>query len=435
MEDYIILGGGITGLSVAYYLQQSGKQATVIEKEDTYGGLCNSFSINGFTFDTFAHISFDNDNLTYQMLEGNTPHWVHQSEATNYYNGTWIQNPVQNNLIGLAVDERIEIIKSFIERDQGKKIKNYADWLRTMFGDYFAKNFPYKYTRKYWTVEPDKLEYQWINGRMNIPTLDELLRGAMEESKQSIHYSKEARYPKIGGFKSFLSPLAKGANIRYCMQIKEIDPVERIIRFESGEEWEYSQLISTIPLTELCGKIKEIPLSILKEVEKLDYTSGVILSLGLNKPITSPTLWFYIYDEDILPARVYAPDIKSINNVPSGCSALQAEIYYSKYRKMPNDLEKLKETVIDQLLKLELFSENDIIVSDIRMKQYANIMFTPSIYKSRDIIHRYLNSVDIEYAGRWGEWDYLWVGQSFRSGKAAAERCLKKGADYADRCY
>lgn len=433
MEDIIILGAGITGLSSAYYLRQAGKQSTIVEKENTYGGLCNSFSIDGFIFDTFAHISFDNEKTTYNMLEGNTLHYVHRPEATNFCQGMWVQNPVQNNLICLPVDERVKIIQDFIERDQEKKIENYADWLKVMYGDYFAKKFPYKYTRKYWTVEPDQLEYQWINGRMYIPSLEEVLRGAMEETTHSLHYSKEARYPQKGGFKAFLAPLAKNADIRYCMEIKEIDPLKKFIRFESGEEWEYTQLISTIPLTELCEKIKGIPEKVLKEVGKLDYTSGVMLSLGFNKPVTSPTLWFYIYDEDILPARVYAPNLKSKNNVPKGCSALQAEIYYSKYKKMPDDLEELKENVINQLLKLKLFSREEIIVSDIRTKQYANVMFTPSIYKSRDIVHRYLRSVNIEYAGRWGEWDYLWVGQSFRSGKAAAERCLKEGVEYAGR--
>jgi len=73
---------------------------------------------------------------------------------------------------------------------------------------------------------------------------------------------------------------------------------------------------------------------------------------------------------------------------------------------MPRDLEKLKESVITQLLRMQLFSKEDIIVTDIREKEYANIMFTSSIYESRDNIHGYLKSVGIEYAGRWGEWDY-----------------------------
>lgn len=88
-----------------------------------------------------------------------------------------------------------------------------------------------------------------------MPTLDEMLRGAMEETDLLTHYSKVARYPKLGGFKSFLNPLVKGRNIRYCMDIKEIRPLEKTIQFESGEQWRYDRIISTIPLTELCKKM------------------------------------------------------------------------------------------------------------------------------------------------------------------------------------
>lgn len=198
------------------------------------GIVCVDFTISSFYERCFSQIrrldgiSFDNDPLTYLMLEGNTPYWEHQSEATNYYKGRWVRNPVQNNLIELSVDERIEVISGYINREKKNVIENYADWLKTMFGTYFAENFPYKYTRKYWTVNPEKLAFQWIDGRMYVPTLDEMLRGAMEETDLLTHYSKVARYPKMGGFKSFLNPLVKGRNIRYCMDIKEIRPLEKM---------------------------------------------------------------------------------------------------------------------------------------------------------------------------------------------------------------
>lgn len=425
LTDTIVLGAGITGLSASYYLRKAGIDNIILERDTTYGGLCNSFTIDGFTFDTFAHISFDNDEETYDMLEGNTSYFKHNPEATNYSNGKWIKNPAQNNLVSLPVDERISIIKGYLNRKENQ-IVSYADWLNYNFGKYFTDRFPRKYTRKYWTVEPERLDFKWIEGRMYVPSFDELLRGAFEESEAVLHYSKEARYPEQGGFKAFLNPLIDGAQIEYSKIVQEIDAERKIIRLSDGEIYEYDRLVSTIPLKELCGLIKNVPNDILQEADKLDFTSGVMVSLGFNKEKVSPKLWFYIYDEDILPARVYAPDYKSINNVPKGCSAIQAEIYYSKYKPMPDDLDALKDNVIEQLLKLDLFKKEDIIVSDIRTKKYANIMFTPSIYEARDKIHKYLNEIEIDYAGRWGEWDYLWVGQSFRSGKKAAERIIKR---------
>ena len=73
---------------------------------------------------------------------------------------------------------------------------------------------------------------------------------------------------------------------------------------------------------------------------------------------------------------------------------------------------------------LETIRENspDIVFTDIRTEKYANIMFTGEIYSARRIIHDFLDSLDIIYAGRFGEWDYLWTGQSIISGKKAAEK-------------
>lgn len=422
MGRTIIIGAGIAGLSASYSLQKKNKISLVIEKKDEYGGLCNSFCIDGFVFDTFAHISFDNEPYTYSILEGKTDHLTHKPEALNYCDGYWVRNPVQNNLVGLPVAERMRIIESYLKRPHLETPQNYAEWLDTHFGDYFASHYPKRYTRKYWTVEADILESNWIQGRMTTPCLKEMLRGSIKENRKICHYSGEARYPVNGGFKSFLDPLASGADILYNTTVTEIDSMRRRINLSNGSELEYESIISTIPLTELVGIIKDVPDEIVEYSLMLDHTSGVIVSLGINKPHISPSLWFYIYDEDIYPARVYSPDWKSPNNVPDGCSAIQAEVYFSKYRPLEQSLEELKEYVIEQLFKLKLFKQEDIIVSDIRYIEYANVMFTPQIYEARDNIHRYLDSIGIGYAGRWGEWDYLWVGQSMRSGKKAAEK-------------
>jgi protoporphyrinogen oxidase len=424
-KKVIVLGAGPTGLSAAYHLNKSGYEVIVYEKENDYGGLCNSFTIDGFTFDTFAHVSFDNNPDVKELLEGTTEHFLNNPEALNFYKNEWIRNPVQNNLVRLNLPERLEVIKGFINRKE-RQIQNYDDWLRNMYGDYFTDNFPTKYTRKYWTVEPEQLEPQWVEGRMYTPTIDEVLLGAMSEETPNVHYSKQIRYPKNGGFQAFLTNMTNGLNIQYNKCLDSIDLNKKVAGLTDGSTEKYDDIISTIPLPDLCSSISGIPDEISEEAGKLDYTSGIMVSLGFNKPNISPSLWFYIYDEEIYPARVYAPDRKSINNVPEGCSALQAEIYYSKYKPLVETLDIILDKTIHQLINMKLFREEDLLVKDIRMKKYANIMFTPDIYKARDKIHNYLKGKNIQYAGRFGEWDYLWVGQSIISGMNVAKEIIER---------
>lgn len=423
--EVAILGAGVAGIAAASHLGELGISATIYEQEETYGGLCNSFQVEGFTFDTFAHISFDPDAV--QWMEDQTDFLVHRPEALNYAEGTWLRHPVQMNLHGLPVNDRIKVLKDFIYKNAVGKPSNYGEWLKWAFGEYFAEKYPYRYTRKYWTVGPELLETKWITGRMYEPNLEEMLRGAMTDDTPSVHYSKEARYPKNGGFKAFLKYMADKCHIVYNKKAEEIDIKNKKLIFQDKTEVHYDRLISTIPLPELCFAMKEMPTAVRKYADELDYTSGIMVSLGFNRPKVSPSLWYYIYDEDIWPARIYAPEWKSPNNVPKGCSAIQAEIYYSKYKPLFQPLEAILELTIEQLLRLGLFEKKDIILKDIRKKKYANIMFTPQIYTARDKIHEYLDRQGIVYAGRFGEWDYLWVGQSLLSGRRAADQIVKIG--------
>ena len=52
-KQTVILGGGLTGLSVAYHL---GDNSIVLEKSSRVGGLCKSEKINGWTFDYTGHL-------------------------------------------------------------------------------------------------------------------------------------------------------------------------------------------------------------------------------------------------------------------------------------------------------------------------------------------------------------------------------------------
>ncbi|MGD9490598.1 MAG: NAD(P)-binding protein, partial [Methanoregulaceae archaeon] len=48
----VILGGGLTGITLARQLHQAGERVHVLEAEETTGGLCRSRQEAGFTFDT-----------------------------------------------------------------------------------------------------------------------------------------------------------------------------------------------------------------------------------------------------------------------------------------------------------------------------------------------------------------------------------------------
>jgi oxygen-dependent protoporphyrinogen oxidase len=50
--DVVIIGAGLTGLTLGYYLAKAGKKIMLIEKAERAGGVINTVSKEGFTFET-----------------------------------------------------------------------------------------------------------------------------------------------------------------------------------------------------------------------------------------------------------------------------------------------------------------------------------------------------------------------------------------------
>lgn len=418
MSNNVILGAGIAGISAAYHLKQKGENSVIFEKDNDWGGLCGFFEIDGFRFDRFVHFTFAKDENDKKLFSGKTGMIEHIPFPSNYYHGTWLRHPAQNNLAPLSTKEKVDIISDFISRPHKDvdKIQNYAEWLRVQYGNYFAEHFPFIYTRKYWGVEAKELETKWVGVRMYQPDIRQVLAGSYETQDECFYFAKKMLYPKKGGFRSILNTCRQGLDIRLNKKVVKICPTDKKIYFADNTECNYTRLISTLPLPEIVKMLNNVPEDVLKAVNDLHWTCGYQVSLGFKRPDVAKYLWFYIYDEDVPPARVYSPNLKSPDNAPKGCSSLQAEVFFDcKSKIIP--AETVLNNTIEKMKAMNIFKDEDLIVKDIRFEPYANITFVPSIYKNRQIILDYLKSQGIDSIGRFGKWDYKWTHQAFNDGK------------------
>lgn len=424
----IILGAGISGIGAAYELKKNKLDSIIFEKNNNWGGLLDNFTIDGFRFDKFVHFSFAKDEYVNEIFF-KTPLIKHDPLSSNYYKGYWLKHPAQNNLFPLSKEEQNKIIEDFKNKKEildVQEIRNYEEWLRIQYGDYFAENFPMIYTEKYWTVNARELETKWVGSRMYKPSLDEIENGCKTDETPNTYYTKEMRYPKKGGYKTFLNPMVEHLDIRTNSLVREIDFKSKRVILSDNSEYYFDNLISSIPLPEICKLIKDIPLEVLEASNKLNYTSGYLVSLGFNIPDVMNKLWFYIYDKNIITSRVYSPSMKSPDNAPKGTSSLQAEIYYNKGKKInKSDQEILDETISD-FIRMGLFKKEDLIVKDIRTEKYANVIFDHNIYENRRIVLNYLKKNNLISIGRFGEWEYFWSDQSLLSGKNGALSLINK---------
>ena len=421
--ENLIIGAGIAGLGAAHEFRRNNQSCLVLERNSSYGGLLDNFKIDGFRFDKFIHLSFTNSQEVREIFD-KTPYIVHEPRSYNYYRGHWLKHPAQNNIYPLPFEEKSMIINGF-KRRQSKsvdEISNYEDWLRVQYGDYFAENFPLVYTKKYWTAEAKELETKWVGSRMYKPTIQEVIEGSETDDTPNTYYAKEMRYPKEGGYKSFLKPLRRGLDIRFGQRVISIDLKNKIIETSNGDLFQYVNVINTMPLPELIALINNAPLDVRQASQGLRYTSGAIISLGFNRPELADKLWYYIYDQDIPPARVYSPSMKSSDNCPEGCSSIQAEYYFNWESGI--DVGQILDKTTEKFIDMNLFSKENIVVKDIRIEKYANVMFDHDIYKNRTEVLNFIKSMGVLSAGRFGEWDYFWSDQSLVSGFTAAKSVL-----------
>lgn len=416
MPEILILGGGIAGISAACHAARAGREAVVFEAKERYGGLLDHFHVDGFRFDNAVHFGFSN-NEAYRAVLEMTAYITHRPEPYNYERGRWLKHPVQNNLYPLPVEEKVEAIKSFIERPAQSADPDYGQWLVEQFGEVIAGRYPARYTEKYWTVPAGRLSTDWVGNRLYRPTIDEVLFGAMTERTPAAYYLPELYYPRRGGYRAFIDPLARDLDLRTGFEAVRIDHRRRRVDFGNGKSEHYTHLVSSVPLPDLIAMMEDVPEAVREKAATLWATSVALVSLGFRQPRAGEHLWFYIYDREIKPARVHAPYRKSPDNAPEGCSSLQFETYYSPHQPLEMSGEELTEHVLTAVEKMGLASRRDLAAADFRRLPYANVVFDRGMVERRDFVLRFARDCSILPVGRFGEWDYLWADQSFLSGK------------------
>jgi protoporphyrinogen oxidase len=431
MTNIAILGSGMAGFGAAHRLHAEGIRATVYEQSDYYGGHTASFRDDkGFLFDLGPHISFTKDERVQGLFAG----WVEdryealQVRLDNYWRGLRLTHPVQLHLNGLPHDLIVEIIADFVRTQDKAKgpIANYEDWLVASYGRKFAELFPMTYTRKYHQTDAANLTTDWLGPRMYRPSLEELLRGALAPWSPDVHYISHFRYPKQGGFVSYLAPLPGLADIKLRHKVVGVDPVRKSLRFANSVTKHYDGLVSSVPLPDLIPMIAGAPQDVVDASNKLACSTCALVNVGVDREDLSQTHMTYFYDEDICFTRLSFPHMLSPTNVPPGCGSVQAEVYFSrKYKPLTQSPDSLIDRAIADLKRAGVLHERDrILTRQARVVPYANVIFDLDRPDAIAKVHGYLDDIGIAYCGRYGDWGYMWTDESFVSGERAAETAL-----------
>ena len=428
--DTLIIGAGPTGLSAAYH---SRGDYILVEKEDRVGGLCRSIDDRGFIFDYAGHIIFTNDpyvhDTLYPMLLGENIHWQFR-EAWVYSKGTYTRYPFQASTYGLPVEVVKECILGAIEAAQNYRSdhcpENFRQFIDTQWGWGIGKHFMIPYNRKLWTVPLEEMSWQWMNGRVPQPNLEEILDGALQPQPKPMGPNARFGYPLRGGYEALMRGWLRHLErdrIWLRSAVTLVDPRERLAVLSDGRTIHYEQLINTTPLPQFLSSIVGLPEEIRAACSQLRAISIRCVNLGIARADVSEKHWIYYPEDKTVFHRLFVQSNASPHVAPAGCSALTAEISYSPTKPLAAEGEALIQRVIDECQAVGMLRPADTVVvaGEIDIP-YAYVV--PDLHKDAAVarIQSWLRPQGIISAGRFGEWMYLNTDQSMLAGKKAAEQ-------------
>jgi len=413
-----ILGGGLAGLSLGYFLNQKGYDFIILEKNQETSGLLKSVQIDGFTFDVGgSHIIFSKDkeilNFMVSLLGNNVTR--NRRNTKILYKGHYVKYPFENGLADLPKQDNFECLYHFIQnliaKEKGilKLPKNMKEWFYYTFGKGIAEKYLIPYNEKIWKYPLDQMSTVWVE-RIPQPPVEDIIKSSLGISTEGYTHQLYFYYPKFGGIQSlaraFEDPIKD--KIITNFEVKGIKKEDgKWIVSDGKREFEFDKIISTIPLQELIKALRDVPEDVVEAVNKLKFNSLITVGIGVDKPKLNDLSWLYIPDRDVLTHRVSFPSNYSPYVAPHGKSSVLAEITYREGDEISKMKDKeIAERTVEDLDKLGIIKKEDIIVTTVYRFKYAYVIYDLEYKEHLKTIYGYLKEVGIDSIGRFGSWEY-----------------------------
>ncbi|MBA3897249.1 MAG: FAD-dependent oxidoreductase [Sphingomonadaceae bacterium] len=405
----VVIGAGPAGLALARHY--SGP-SLILEASHEVGGLCRSIEFGGGVFDVGGH-SFHTPHaevagFVYKLMRGN---WHEQRrDARVWFDGALIPYPFQAHF-GALPDAAVVAECRAGSRDGRDEEENLEDWLVARFGAGVARHFLLPYNRKLWAHDLRDIACDWVGER--------IAGSEGKAARKPLGDGTHVGYPAEGGFGAIFRKIAKGLDIAFGKRVVAVDPEARTLRTADGEERCWSQLVSTMPLTELTRMVGGCPEPVLDAVAGLKHIRLKILHiLAAGDPGDAPHR-VYIADPAIPPHKVAFNHTASPALRKRPVQAIIAEIAHSPHKKVGDDASLIAGTV-DWLASAGFIRRADVIETRAIDVEHGYPLYTHDRRALRDMVRGWLATVGIRSIGRFGAWSYVNSDECIRQGMALA---------------
>jgi protoporphyrinogen oxidase len=424
----VIIGGGLTGVTLARLLAARNEDVTVLEAGERVGGLCQSVNQDGFTFDTGgSHIIFSRDkevlSFMQEVLSDNCSERARNTKI--FYKGLYVKYPFENGLSALPKEDLFfcinEFIRTLIASEKGElgEAANFNEWIYHTFGRGIAECYMVPYNEKIWNYPTNLMSAHWVEGRVPRPPVEDVIRSAIGIETEGYTHQSVFSYPVDGGIESLIHAIARPVKDRIVTGFHVTSVKKNRDKWtisDGSRSFSADRCISTIPLQHLVPALPEVPEEVKAAVNDLKYNSLVSVTLGVRGEVP-PISWLYIPDETTgLENRISFPSNYSTHSAPAGCGSILAEITFNKGDKVSKMTDReLLDHVTGSLSKMGIISPASVISGAVYRKEFAYVVYDLNYQDNIGIIREYFRTTGLSLVGRFSQFEYLNMDGCIRS--------------------
>jgi protoporphyrinogen oxidase len=419
-----ILGGGISGIALAAHLDEN---VDVLEKSARIGGLCRTIVEDGFTFDAAGpHIMFSKNKDVLNLMTGVLGDNVHQNRRENriYFKGSLVKYPFENDLASLPKEDNFDCIYGYIVNPRANEtpVTNLAQWSYVTFGAGISDKYFIPYNEKIWNYDANKIGTEFVE-RIPKPPMEDVLRSAIGISTEGYLHQLYYSYPTHGGFESIVHAFAQRVkgDVRTEWAVASVEKIAdgwRVVS-SSGEEREYEELVSTMPIHDLLKVWKDAPANVHDEAAKLKWNSLINVLIGCNTDPGHNYTALYVPDPNLLFHRLSFPKAFGSECVPPGGSSIMAEITVNEGDGIwEMDDAALIDRVIGEVEQIGFVDRSSIVYKRAARFEYGYPVYDLEYRKNVTAMREAVAATGLRLLGRFAQFDYI-------NSDVCVERALK----------
>jgi protoporphyrinogen oxidase len=322
----VVLGAGIGGLSVGYFLTKTGKyDVTVLEKSPLIGGLCASFEHKDFTLDYGAH-------KIYSVIPGVL------DEIRSLMGERLLELPKKNRLFlrGHLVDYPLKLgnlaavlgLKMFLKLGLGYAIefirgifminppRSYEEYMIQRFGHPAYELVFEPLADKVWG-DPASLHPEMARARVPASGGIEVILKLLGLKKETSETNAEFFYYPRLGFGDFPQVMKEaiedlGGRVIVNVDVQEIIKEKRNIKAVQTKvdgklaEYPIDYLVSSIPLLRLSRLIfGKTDTTRIGTTEMLEFRHLVLVYVFVNRSLVLEDQWIFFPEREFIFSRIF----------------------------------------------------------------------------------------------------------------------------------